>query len=105
MHDLVIIGGGPSASVERKMGKLGLNTLMFEKKEFHRYKLCGEGFQNMRILISRKEFDIFLPEKAKETGIEVQTKEKVLCYEEMPTYVEVETNKTVYNAKFALVAE
>ncbi len=59
----------------------------------------------MRFLISRKEFDIFLPEKAKEAGIEVPTKEKVLCCEEMPTYVEVKNKKTVYNAKFALVAE
>jgi len=52
----------------------------------------------MRFLISRKEFDIFLPEKAKETGIEVPTKDKVLCCEEMPTYVEVETNK-MYKCK------
>ena len=57
------------------------------------------------VFIFRNEFDNFLLDKAKETGIEVHTKEKVLCCEEMPTYVEVKTKKTVYHAKFAVVAE
>lgn len=57
------------------------------------------------VLIFRNEFGNFLLDKAKEMGIEVHTKEKVLCCEEMPTYVEVKTKKTVYHAKFAVVAE
>ena len=57
------------------------------------------------VLIFRNEFDNFLLEKAKETVIEIHTTEKVICCEEISIYVEVNTKKTVYNAKFAIVAE
>ena len=44
MYDLIIIGGGPAgASAGRRAGKLGLNTLLLEEKEFPRYKPCGGG--------------------------------------------------------------
>jgi geranylgeranyl reductase family protein len=56
-------------------------------------------------LVSRDMFDNLLLEKAKETGIEVHTGEKVLCCREMPECVEVETNRGTYRAKFAIVAE
>jgi flavin-dependent dehydrogenase len=48
---------------------------------------------NLALLISRKVFDNLLLEKAKETGIEVHTGEKVLCCREISEYVEVETNR------------
>jgi len=57
------------------------------------------------VLVSRNIFDNLLLEKAKETGIEIHTRERVLCCREMPDCVEVETEKTVYLAKFAIVAE
>lgn len=56
-------------------------------------------------LVSRDMFDNLLLEKAKETGIEVHTGEKALCCREMPEYVEIETNRGIYRAKFAIVAE
>ncbi len=59
----------------------------------------------LSILVSRDKFDNLLLEKAKETGIKVHTGEKVLCCREMPDYVEVETEKDVYRAKFTIVAE
>ncbi|HOW15309.1 geranylgeranyl reductase family protein [Methanosarcina sp.] len=59
----------------------------------------------LSVLVSRDLFDNLLLEKAKETGIEVHTGEKALCCREMPDYVEVETNKGIYRAKFAIVAE
>jgi geranylgeranyl reductase family protein len=59
----------------------------------------------MSALVSRDEFDNFLLEKAKDTGIQVHTGEKVLYCKEMPDCVEVETEKQVYQAKFAIVAE
>ena len=45
------------------------------------YRLCT--------LVSRDIFDNFLLEKAKETGINVHTREKVLSCREMPDCVEV----------------
>ena len=57
------------------------------------------------VIVSRYMFDNLLLEKAKETGIEVHTGEKALCCREMPEYVEVETNRGTYRAKFAIVAE
>jgi geranylgeranyl reductase family protein len=59
----------------------------------------------MSVLISRDKFDNFMLEKAKETGIQVHTAEKVLCCREMPDCVEVETEMNTYQAKFAIVAE
>jgi len=59
----------------------------------------------LSVLVSRNVFDNLLLEKAKETGIEVHTGEKALCCREMPECVEVKTNKGVYRAKFAIVAE
>jgi geranylgeranyl reductase family protein len=42
MYDVIVIGGGPSgASAARLAGKLGLKTLLLEKKVFPRYKPCG----------------------------------------------------------------
>ena len=59
----------------------------------------------MSALVSRDKFDNLLLEKAKETGIEAHTGERVLCCREMSDCVEVETEQKVYQAKFAIVAE
>ena len=59
----------------------------------------------MVAIVSRKEFDNLLLEKAKETGIQVNTGEKVLCCREMSDCVEIKTEKNVYQARFAIVAE
>ncbi|HWR24833.1 MAG TPA: geranylgeranyl reductase family protein [Methanosarcina sp.] len=59
----------------------------------------------LSVLVSRNEFDNFLLEKAKETGIEIHTGEKALCCREMPDCVEVDTSKGTYRAKFAIIAE
>jgi flavin-dependent dehydrogenase len=59
----------------------------------------------MVALVSRKEFDNLLLEKARETGIQVNTGEKVLCCREMSDCVEIKTEKNVYQARFAIVAE
>lgn len=57
------------------------------------------------VLVSRNKFDNFLLEKAKETGIEVHTGEKVLCCREMSDYIEGDTRQGTYRAKFAIIAE
>ena len=56
-------------------------------------------------LVSRDEFDNFLLEKAKETGIEIHTGEKVLRCTEMSDFVKVDTSQGTYQAKFAIIAE
>jgi geranylgeranyl reductase family protein len=59
----------------------------------------------LSVLVSRDKFDNLLLEKAKETGIKIHTKERVLCCREMPDCVEVDTNQGTYRAKFAIIAE
>jgi geranylgeranyl reductase family protein len=60
---------------------------------------------NISSLVSRAVFDNFLLKKAKETGIEVHTGEKVLSCTEKPEFVEVITKEQTYQAKFAIIAE
>jgi len=60
---------------------------------------------NISSLVSRAVFDNFLLKKAKETGIEVHTGEKVLSCKEKTEFVEVITKEQTYQAKFAIVAE
>ncbi len=59
----------------------------------------------MALLISRKVFDNFLLEKARETGIEVHTGEKVLDCIEKEDYVEVITTDNTHLGRFVLIAE
>jgi len=61
------------------------------------YRLCA--------LVSRDIFDNLLLEKAKETGINVHTREKVLSCRETAGCVEVETKENTYRAKFVIIAE
>lgn len=60
---------------------------------------------NLALLISRKVFDNFLLEKARETGIEVHTGEKVLNCHEKGDCVEVRTGDNTYLGRFVLIAE
>jgi flavin-dependent dehydrogenase len=60
MHDLIIIGGGPSeASAGRRAGKLDHDTLLLEKEEFPRYKPCGRRLSENAI----SDLDLELPPK------------------------------------------
>ena len=61
----------PPKIIEREItgAKLFFKEQFIKAKEKHR----------LSVLIFRNGFDTFLLEKAKETGIEVRTKEKVLC--------------------------
>jgi geranylgeranyl reductase family protein len=60
---------------------------------------------NLVLLISRKVFDNYLLDKARETGIEVHTGEKVLDCIEKEDCVEVKTTDNTYLGKFVLIAE
>jgi geranylgeranyl reductase family protein len=72
---------------------------------FKDYLIKTQKNNRLSALVSRDKFDNLLLEKAKETGIEIHTGEKVLCCREMSNFVEVVTEKKVYPAKFAIVAE
>lgn len=65
----------------------------------------GRKEDNLAVLISRKVFDNFLLEKAKETGIEIHTGEKVLDCIEREDCVEVKTPDNTYLGRFVLIAE
>ncbi|MGB9939656.1 geranylgeranyl reductase family protein [Methanosarcina sp.] len=60
---------------------------------------------DLALLISRKVFDNFLLEKAREAGIEVHTGEKVLDCIEKDDYVEVRTTDNTHLGRFVLIAE
>jgi geranylgeranyl reductase family protein len=60
---------------------------------------------NLASLISRKVLDNFLLEKARETGIEIHTGEKVLDCIEKENFVEVRTDDNTYLGRFVLIAE
>lgn len=60
---------------------------------------------NISFLVSRWVFDNFLLEKARETGIKIHTREKVLNFMEKSEFVEITTKEGTYQAKFAIIAE
>ncbi|AYK14567.1 MAG: geranylgeranyl reductase family protein [Methanosarcina flavescens] len=60
---------------------------------------------DLALLISRKVFDNFLLEKARETGIEIRTGERVLDCIEKDDHVEVRTTDNTYLGRFVLIAE
>ncbi|MDD4496883.1 MAG: geranylgeranyl reductase family protein [Methanosarcinaceae archaeon] len=66
-----------------------------------------EAHKDHRIstLVSRDVFDNFLLEKARESGIEVRTGEKVTGCREFSDCVEVETKEKTYRARFVIIAE
>ncbi|HWR24834.1 MAG TPA: geranylgeranyl reductase family protein [Methanosarcina sp.] len=65
----------------------------------------GKKECNLTSLISRQVFDNFLLEKARETGIEIHTGEKVLDCVERENCVEVRTADNTYLGRFVLIAE
>jgi len=65
----------------------------------------GRKEGNLALLISRKVFDNLLLEKARETGIEIRTGEKVLDCVEKEDCVEVRTTDNTYLGRFVLIAE
>jgi geranylgeranyl reductase family protein len=87
----------PQDTIEREItgAKILFKDQLIESKKSYR----------LSILISRDKFDNLLLEKAKETGICVHTGEKVLCCRETSDCIEIETEKDVYRAKFAIIAE
>ena len=60
LYDLIVVGAGPAgSSAARTASKLGLETLLLEKENFPRNKLCGGGV-TPKVL---KLFDFQLPEE------------------------------------------
>ncbi|WP_292388350.1 geranylgeranyl reductase family protein [Methanosarcina sp. UBA5] len=65
----------------------------------------GTKENNLALLVSRRVFDNFLLEKARETGIEIHTGEKVLDLIEKEDCVEVRTTDNTYLGRFVLISE
>jgi geranylgeranyl reductase family protein len=87
----------PEYIVERNISKI--------RVYFQDHFVEGMTGNNLALLISRKVFDNFLLEKARETGIEVHTGEKVLDCIEREGWVEVRTTDNTYLGRFVLIAE
>ncbi len=87
----------PESVIERKISNVRIHfrdNFVERKKE-----------ENLAFLISRKVFDNLLLEKARETGIEIHTGEKVLDCIEKDDCVEVRTTDNTYLGRFVLIAE
>src|ERR1035437_862573 len=87
----------PEYVVERYISKVKIHFM----DDFVEAEMEG----NLALLISRTVFDYFLLEKAKETGIEIHTGERVLDCIEGKDFVEVRTTTNTYLGKFVLIAE
>ncbi|KKG14108.1 geranylgeranyl reductase [Methanosarcina sp. 2.H.T.1A.6] len=87
----------PESVVERDISKIRIH--------FREHCTERQTRSRLALLVSRKVFDNFLLDKARETGIEVHFGEKVLDCEEREEYVEVKTLQNTYLAKFVLIAE
>ncbi|WP_410508738.1 geranylgeranyl reductase family protein [Methanosarcina hadiensis] len=87
----------PEYLIERDISKVRAHfrELHTERQKDHR----------LALLVSRKAFDYFLLDKARETGIDISLGEKVLECEEREGYVEVRTSLNTYLTKFVLIAE
>lgn len=87
----------PGSVIERKISKVRVH--------FRGSFVEGMKETNLALLISRKIFDNLLLEKARETGIEVHTGEKVLDCVEKEDFVEVRTTDNTYLGRFVLISE
>ncbi|MHC1755607.1 MAG: geranylgeranyl reductase family protein [Methanosarcina sp.] len=87
----------PESVIERDILKVRLH---FRERYIERQR-----DYRLALLVSRKAFDNFLLDKARETGIEVHCGEKVLDCKEREECVEVKTLQNTYLAKFVLIAE
>lgn len=77
MYDLIVVGAGPAGSTAaRTASKMGLKTLILEKKAFPRYKPCGGALSDRAISL----LDFSLPEALCErtiTGARVHFRDAV----------------------------
>jgi geranylgeranyl reductase family protein len=66
-----------------------------------------EGSKDFRLatMITRSSFDKYLLEKAEETGVEIQTGQRVIDFKEREDDVEVYTKAGTFRSKFLIVAE
>jgi geranylgeranyl reductase family protein len=87
----------PESVVERDISKVRIH--------FREYCIERQSNYRLALLVSRRTFDNFLLDKARETGIEVHCGEKVLGCEEREECVEVKTLQNTYLSKFVLIAE
>lgn len=87
----------PESVIERNISKVRVHF----KDRF----VEGIKESNLASLVSRKVFDNFLLEKARETGIEVHTGEKVMDCFEKEDCIEVRTADNTYLGRFVLIAE
>ncbi|WP_292378176.1 geranylgeranyl reductase family protein [Methanosarcina sp. UBA289] len=87
----------PESVIERNISKVRVH--------FRGRFVEGTKETDLAVLISRKIFDNFLLEKARETGIEVHTGEKVLDLIEKEDWVEVRTTDNTYLGRFVLISE
>lgn len=87
----------PESVIERNISKVRVH--------FRGRFVEGTKETDLAVLISRKIFDTFLLEKARETGIEVHTGEKVLDLIEKEDWVEVRTTDNTYLGRFVLISE
>ncbi|MCC4768126.1 geranylgeranyl reductase family protein [Methanosarcina sp. DH1] len=87
----------PESIIERNIPKVRV----YFRDQF----IEGIKENNLAMLVSRKVFDNFLLEKARETGIEIHTKEKVLDLIEKEDCVEVRTTYNTYLGRFVLISE
>ncbi|HEY3361367.1 MAG TPA: geranylgeranyl reductase family protein, partial [Methanosarcina sp.] len=87
----------PESVIERNISKVRVH--------FRDRFVEGTKETNLALLISRKVFDNLLLEKARETGIEIHTGEKVLDCVEKEDCVGVITTDNTYLGKFVLISE
>lgn len=87
----------PESVIERNISKVRVH--------FRGRFVEGMKETDLAVLISRIIFDNFLLEKARETGIEVHTGEKVLDLIEKEDWVEVRTTDNTYLGRFVLISE
>ncbi len=87
----------PEFVIERNISKVRVH--------FQDHFVDGINENNLALLVSRKVFDNLLLEKARETGIEVHTGEKVLDCIEKEDCVEVITTDNTYLGRFVLISE
>ena len=78
MYDLIIVGGGPAgSSAGREAGKQGLKTLLLEKEQFPRHKLCGGALSELAL----SYLDFELPDTIREReifGVRLRYKHSVI---------------------------
>jgi geranylgeranyl reductase family protein len=78
MHDLIVVGAGPSGSSAARMAsKLGLNVLVIDKDRFPRHKPCGGGLSERAI----SYLDFSLPHDICEksiTGARIHFKDRAI---------------------------